>query len=119
MKNKLLSIVLIAILLLICISCSSEKSDNSQEIQVPEYVNVSSSEYVQDGKTCCGYRVVVSDNLNDEELEAVFNDVTNDDYHLHTVWFYDDESLASGGDIYNVAMLEEEKEIGQISITRP
>ena len=68
---------------------------------------MSNSEYVRDGKKCIAYRVSVSSDPTDDELTAVFNDVCNDDYYLHTVWFYSSSELASGGNSYDVAMLEE------------
>lgn len=83
-------------------------SAETETVKTPEYENVSNDEYVRDGKQCVSYRVSVSSDLTDDELTAVFNDVCNcDDYYLHTVWFYSSSELASGGNSYDVAMLEE------------
>lgn len=82
-------------------------SAETETVKTPEYENVSNSEYVRDGKKCIAYRVSVSSDPTDDELTAVFNDVCNDDYYLHTVWFYSSSELASGGNSYDVAMLEE------------
>lgn len=87
---------------------SNTGSAETETVKTPEYENVSNDEYVRDGKQCVSYRVSVSSDLTDDELTAVFNDVCNgDDYYLHTVWFYSSSELASGGNSYDVAMLEE------------
>ena len=92
----------------------------SAKVQVPEYVSGYSDEYVRDGNLCVSYRVSVSPSLTDDELVLVFDDVTHDDdYYLHTVFFYDDASLIRGSDLYNVAMLEETSPGAKPEITRP
>lgn len=86
---------------------------------VPEYTNVSSDTYVRDGKECVSYRVAVADDLSDDDLKTIFEDIThNDDYYLHTVYFYSSEDIAKGGDAYDVAMLEETNAGSDPNITR-
>lgn len=93
-------------------------STETETVKTPEYENVSNDEYVRDGKQCVSYRVSVSSDLTDDELTAVFNDVCNDDYYLHTVYFYSNSDIANGGDAYDVAMLEETAAGSDPTITR-
>lgn len=86
---------------------SSVSSQLEETAAIPDYKNISNSEYARDGKKCITYRVSVSSDLSDDELTAVFNDVCNDDYYLHTVFYYSSDDKAAGGDAYDVAMLEE------------
>lgn len=91
----------------------------SQTDTTPEYENVSNDEYARDGQKCISYRVAVAADLSDDELSAVFNDLcADDDYYLHTVYFYSDKELADGGDAYDVAMLEETASGSDPVITR-
>lgn len=100
-------------------SDAKTESSEIETIKIPEYENVSNDEYVRDGKKCIAYRISVSSDLTDEELTSVFHDVcSGDDYYLHTVWFYSSSDLASDGNSYDVAMLEETASGSDPVITR-
>lgn len=86
---------------------------------VPEYTKVSKDTYVRDGNECISYRVAVDKDMSDKDLQKVFDDVTsNDDYYLHTVFFYSNKKLAKGGDAYDVAVLEETESGTDPTLTR-
>lgn len=91
----------------------------SETNKIPDFENVSSDEYARDGQKCVSYRVSITSDLSDDELITVFNSVCgNDDYYLHTVYFYSSKDLADGGDAYDVAMLEETSAGSDPVITR-
>ncbi len=116
--KKFFALILLTMLSLSLMACGSG-SDNGaadrEELTLPEYSVVSSSDYVRDGRLCVGYRVAVDADLTEAELNLVFDAVTDDDYYLHTVWFYSDAERA-GVDVFDVAMFEEVAE-GQLEIT--
>ena len=84
-----------------------------------EYTKTDSTQSnVRDGKECMGYRVVVPSGATEDELLAVFGEVVSGDgYPMHTVWFYSSADMATGGDMYDVAMLEEESEGATTTVT--
>lgn len=86
-------------------ACGSSGSASSASVSVPSYTTGESSEYVRDGEKCISYRVCAGTDLSEDELLAVYGDVTSgDDYYLHTVWFY---STADCAGAYDVAQVEE------------
>lgn len=100
---------------------SSESNIQSTELDstvVPDYKVGSTQEYARDGKKCMGYRVAVDSQLSDDELKAIFDDITADDYYLHIVWFFSDVEKASGADPYDIAMMEETDESSEPILTR-
>ena len=84
-----------------------------------EYTKTDSTQsYARDGKECMGYRVVVPADATEDELLTVFGEVVSGDgYPMHTVWFYSSADLATGGDMYDVAMLEEDSEGASPTVT--
>lgn len=84
-----------------------------------EYTKTDSTQsYVRDGKECMGYRVVIAADATEGDLLTVFNEVVSaDGYPMHTVWFYSSADLATGGDMYDVAMLEESSEGATPTVT--
>lgn len=75
---------------------------------VPAYQSIDSSEYARDGKACMGYRVEIGDDATEDEMRAVYEDITAEDsYYLHTVWFYGLASDVVDVGSYTVGMLEE------------
>ena len=72
---------------------------------LPNYKLVNSQTYVKEGKQCIAYRVVVKPNLSNDDLCKVFYHTCNDNYSLHTVWFYSSQQKSSGQ--YDIAMLDE------------
>ncbi len=85
---------------------------------LPSYKYVDSQKYIRDGKLCIAYRVVVKKNLSDNDLYKIFYNVCNDNYYLHTIWFYSDSKKA-GNSEYDVAMLDETDRSKWPEITRP
>ena len=87
---------------------------NAQQSVAVEYTKTDASQsYVRNGEECMGYRVVVPSGATKDQLIEVFREVVaGDGYALHTVWFYSDADKASGGDQYDVAMIEEESANG-------
>lgn len=74
---------------------------------VPSYTTGESSEYVRDGEKCISYRVCAGTDLSEDDLLAVYNDVTNGDgYYLHTVWFYSSSDCIGAYDVAQVEELE-------------
>lgn len=95
---------------------SSSSVDEAAPIEYS--VNDTKQTYVRDGKECMGYRVVVPSDATEGDLLTVFNEVVSGDgYPMHTVWFYSSEDLATGGDMYDVAMLEESSEGAAPTVT--
>lgn len=75
----------------------------------PEYALIDSSKYVRDGKECVAYRVEIGDGAAEEDMRAVFDELSAvDDYYLHTVWFYGLASDVEAVGAYTVGELEEE-----------
>lgn len=61
-------------------------------------------EYAQGDLRGASYRVSVPAEATDDELQGVFADVVADDeFDVHTVWFYSDAKLADGTVAYDVA----------------
>lgn len=116
-KSGCLSKFLIGIVVLVILSMFGGSEENDT-LKVPDYNNVSNSEYSRDGKKCISYRVSISPDVSDDELTAVFNEVCKDDYYLHTVFFYSSDEKADGSDTYDVAMLEENTPDSSPIITR-
>ena len=84
---------------------------------LPNYKYIDSQKYVRDGKLCMAYRVVTKKNLSDNDLYKIFYHVCNDNYYLHTIWFYSDPKKA-GNSEYDVAMLDETDRSKWPEITR-
>lgn len=75
---------------------------------VPPYSFISADRYVSGGKEGRGYRVEISESASEEDMRAVFADLTSGDgYPLHTVWFYGQASDVDAVGAYTVGMLEE------------
>ena len=75
---------------------------------VPPYSFISADRYISGGKEGRGYRVEISEDASEEEMRAVFADLTSaDDYPLHTVWFYGQAGDVDAIGSYTVGMLEE------------
>ena len=87
---------------------------------VPDYRLIDSSEYSRDGKDCVGYRVEIAEDASEEDMRAVFSELSAADaYYLHTVWYYglasDVETIGS----YTVGQLEEVAEGSEPVFTAP
>lgn len=112
MKKALIAFLALALCFSVaaCGNSVSEPKDAETSSQVvPEYSVVNESEYARDGNKCIGYRVEIGDGAAEEDMRAVFNDVTSDDgYYLHTVWFYGLASDVNNIGFYTAGMLEEE-----------
>lgn len=86
-----------------------EVSTNSSDIEddTIKFDVVNTGEYIRDGKKCLNFRVMVDKNYSDKKIIAIYYGLTQDDYYLHTVWFYDLESDRENLGVYNVAKMEE------------
>lgn len=87
-----------------------EDSENYHEdeitIDVINYDIISTDTFVAyNDELCKSYRVVVDENATDEELKEVYNDIKS--FDPITVWFYSDESLANGEEMYDIAMIDD------------
>lgn len=104
-KNILISIVVIIIMILI-ISFIADSARNNK-IKNAGWKVVSDSHYTRDGKSCIGYRVYLPEDLwSDEDIRTVYHFVTDDDYYMHTVWFYRSEYTAKGSNSADAIMEE-------------
>lgn len=97
----LLLILIIVFVVLLSDSCKGSKDTIDYEI-------VSTSEYVNNYEKSKGYRVVVSRTATRSELIEVFEDITDDGYAYHTVWFYSSRSKANGSDFYDIAVIDDD-----------
>jgi len=106
-KRRLIAFLIpVAIILLIIIIASSGGSKKTTKV---DYTICSTSEYASNGHKAIGYRVSVSKSASRSELEEVFEAITDGDgYKNHTVWFYSTSSKATGGDTYDVAMIDDD-----------
>ena len=80
------------------------------KVDKPVYTSGLAQDYIRDGASCIAYRVHTDtplSELSDDHLLSVYHDIThNDGYYLHTVWFYDDESLIRAGGVYDACVEE-------------
>ena len=103
-KGKCGLFILIPILLILIIALLGNCSGPSIDYEI-----VSTSTYVNNSEQAKSYRVVVARDATEEDLKEVFEDITaSDGYKYHTVWFYSTESKATGGDTYDIAMIEDD-----------
>lgn len=73
---------------------------------------ISSSAYVRDGKECIAYRATIGEQeTNDKRILEAFEKITeNDEYYLHTVFFYTTKEAATGAfDRYKVEEISQYK----------
>lgn len=112
--------LLLALLCLALSACGGEPAPVSVETPpaepvsseapavVPPYSFINSEKYVSGGKEGRAYRVEISESASEEDMRAVFADLTSaDDYPLHTVWFYGQAGDVDAIGSYTVGMLEE------------
>lgn len=104
-KKILIGIVIIFIVFLgICYIADSARNN---KIKNAGWKVVSDSHYTRDGKSCIGYRVYLPEDLwSDEDIRTVYHFVTDDDYYMHTVWFYRSEYTAKGSNSADAIMEE-------------
>lgn len=103
-KGKGCLFILVPILLILLIAILGNCSGPAIDYEI-----VSTSTYVNNFEKAKAYRVVVDRDATEEELKDVFEDITSSDgYKYHTVWFYSTESKATGGDTYDIAMIEDD-----------
>ncbi len=109
--------VLFVVLVLAMIAIASRQfveflipTSDWQKVDMPSYTSGLTQEYIRDGAGCIAYRVHTDTplaKLTNDQLIAVYYDViAGDDYYLHTVWFYDDESLIHTGGFYDACVEE-------------
>ena len=94
----------------------SDNAENYNSASLPVYSLINQSDYVRNGEKCQGYRIVASTDIKDEEILAIYEQIThNDEYKYHTLWFYEDENDLT----VPFATLDDEFEIsGKPSIDR-
>lgn len=97
---------LLLILIIIFVALLSDSCKGSND--TIDYEIVSTSEYINNYMESKAYRVVVSSTATRSELMEVFEDITDDGYAYHTVWFYSTKSKAKGGDTYDIAMIDDD-----------
>ncbi len=97
---KKLTALLLSFLLILCACQQPETADLSK------FEIVNQQLYIQDGKECLSYRMIVSCEPTDDELFAAIGAVLDDGYYLHTVWFYNTIEEVNGR--YTVAMAEQD-----------
>lgn len=85
---------------------------------MPSYTLISNQKYINNGKPCMGYHVVVNPNISNEEIYKVFYHICDDNYYLHTVWFFSSAKKAEKS-FYDVAMVEEIDKSKWATISRP
>lgn len=104
-KKVLLAFVMVVVMILI-ISFIADSARNNK-IKNAGWKVVSDSHYTRDGKSCIGYRVYLPEDLwSDEDIRTVYHFVTDDDYYMHTVWFYRSEYTAKGNNSADAIMEE-------------
>ncbi len=112
-------IIIVVVVIVICILGYFYNLGTQEELpEELEYQVVSSDTYAREGQECMSYRVAVPAEYSDDQLLAVFDEVTDDDYYLHIIWFYSDPSGADGSMPYDVAMLEQTSKGETPEITR-
>ena len=72
--------------------------DNTEHKNDGDWDIVSTSDYIRDGQKCIGYRIyITSSYATNESMKDIFTYLTKqDNYYLHTVWFYHTRSNANG-----------------------
>lgn len=124
--KKLIAIATAISLCLTLAGCASGPSENQEgdaeeheqkhasiEYQVSEDVQ----HYAQGDSKGASYRVAVPADTDADELKAVFLDVVaQDDFDVHTVWFYSDISLADGSAPCDVATAIQEEPGGDPTV---
>lgn len=104
-KKILIGVVIIFIMILI-VSFIVDSARNNK-IKNAGWKIVSDSHYTRNGERCIGYRVYLPDDLwSDEDIRTVYHFVTDDDYYMHTVWFYRSEHTAKGSNSADAIMEE-------------
>ena len=105
-KICIIIFVVIAVVYVVATLIRNASSKSSEKKVSISYEVISTQEYARDGKKCMGYRVFVSGRPSYSDAKAIFEDVTNDNYYLHIVWFFLNKSDAHGKDIANWTMEE-------------
>ena len=72
-------------------------STRNNKIKNAGWEIISSSYYTCDNERCIGYRVYLPADLwSNDDIRTVYRFVTDDDYYMHTVWFYRSKNAADG-----------------------
>ena len=94
--KKILLVVAMVFAIILIISFIADSARNSK-IKNAGWKIVSDEHYTRNGERCIGYRVYLPDDLwSDEDIRSVYHFVTDDDFYMHTVWFYHSEYSAKG-----------------------
>lgn len=104
-KRILLAVAIVFSIILI-ISFIADSARNNK-IKNAGWEIVSDEHYTRNVERCIGYRVYIPDDLwSDEDIRSVYHFVTDDDYYMHTVWFYRSEYSAKGNNSADAIMEE-------------
>lgn len=95
-KGPIISAAIIGFIILAIVYVLTPKKGNNAEnnsMTLPVYSLINQSDYVRDGEKCQGYRIVASPDITDEEIIAIYDEITSDSkYKYHTLWFYENEN---------------------------
>lgn len=66
---------------------------------------ISTQDYVRHNKKCLGYRVYINTRrASNAQYSSIFEEITDDNKYLHTVWFYFSKSAADGSGQADITM---------------
>lgn len=108
-RTAIICMVIVAIVAVVAIVVMLTKKGGSKSNGTKPSVTyqvISQQEYARDGKKCMGYRVFVSGRPSYSDAKAIFEEVTDDSYYLHTVWLFLSKNDASGSGTANWTMEE-------------
>lgn len=107
-KNRKKVLLAFAIIVLIILACSfASDYRNNKKIYNSDWEVVSRTNYVRAGKECIGYRVYLPNEVwNDHAMHLIYKKLTDDDYYMHTVWFYRSKHSSNGSNLADAIMEE-------------
>lgn len=92
-KAVTISALIIGFIILTIVYILTPKKETDTPASSPVYTLINQSDYVRDGEKCQGYRIVASTDITDEEIMAIYSEITSDSkYKYHTLWFYENEN---------------------------
>lgn len=94
-------------------------STDTSSAAAPSYTIINDSSYVSDGQECIAYRVEIAVDSSEDEMRSAYAVLIDDDYYLHTVFFYELASDVDTVGSYTVGKLEELSEGASPEYTAP
>lgn len=106
-KGKKIALIVILVISIMCFISHCSSKTRIESIKNADWKVVSTQSYVRDGQECMGYRIYLPEGLwDDSVMKVIYGIVTEDDYYMHTVWFYRLEHYANGSEPADAIMEE-------------